>query len=79
MGQRCTLSVLRPGEKAVIVKVNGRGQLRRRMVEMGITSGKTVEVERVAPLGDPTEILVMGYHVSLRKTEMDTVEVEVLP
>ena len=74
-----TLADLNPGDRAVIVKVNGRGQLRRRIVEMGITVGKEVEVERIAPLGDPLEIIIMGYHVSLRRNEMATIVVEKLP
>ena len=78
MGDPVTLDTLAPGERGRIVKVGGNGELRKRIIEMGITSGKTVEVERIAPLGDPYEIMVLGSHVSLRRSEMATITVEKL-
>lgn len=69
------LSEVNIGEKAVIVKVAGYGGFRRRIVEMGFIKGKVVEVLHIAPLGDPIEYLVMGYHVSLRHSEADKIEV----
>jgi Fe2+ transport system protein FeoA len=72
----CSLKDLQPGQKCRIVKVGGAGELRKRIVEMGITAGKTVEIERVAPLGDPVEIIIMGYHLSLRRAEMARITVE---
>ncbi len=78
MDQTVTLDTLLPGERGRIVKVGGNGELRKRIIEMGIAAGKTVEVERIAPLGDPYEVLVMGSHVSLRRSEMATIRVEKL-
>lgn len=69
---------LKPGAKARVLRTNARGETSRRIVEMGVTPGALVEIERVAPLGDPLEIKVKGYHLSLRKDEAEAVEVEVL-
>ncbi|GAH38050.1 unnamed protein product, partial [marine sediment metagenome] len=63
------LSTQEPGFRGVIKKVVGRGRVRRRMTDMGVTTGTEVEIERVAPLGDPVEVKVKGYHLSLRKEE----------
>lgn len=76
-GKPRTLRDMRPGEKGVIVRVAGRGPARRRLLDMGVTRGTPFEVERVAPLGDPVEIKVKGYHLSLRKEEAGRVHVEV--
>lgn len=73
---RTTLNELRPGQSASVVKVGGRGDGHRRMVEMGLVSGATVEVVRVAPLGDPIEVSLKGYQLSLRKREAAEVVVE---
>lgn len=70
------LNELTPGTKAKIVRVNGNGETRRRIVDMGMTPGTLVEVERVAPLGDPMEVKVKGYHLSLRMDEARTISVE---
>jgi len=70
------LSALRPGDKARITKVKGRGPVAKRIRAMGITPGAMIEVERVAPLGDPVEVKVRGYHLTLRKEDLDEVEVE---
>ncbi|MBW1731332.1 MAG: DtxR family transcriptional regulator [Deltaproteobacteria bacterium] len=72
------LKDLRPGQKGKVVKIKSRGSTNKRIVEMGVTPGAVVEVERVAPLGDPIDIKVKGYHLSLRKEEADRIEVEVL-
>jgi DtxR family Mn-dependent transcriptional regulator len=72
------LHELKPGTKAKIVKVNGNGETRRRIVDMGMTPGTVIEVERVAPLGDPMEVKVKGYHLSLRMVEASTIAVEPL-
>ena len=77
MPKTSTLDGLLPGQRGKIIKVNGHGELRRRIVEMGITAGRTIEVERIAPLGDPVEVIVMGYHLSLRKSEMADIVVEI--
>ncbi|MEA2014902.1 MAG: metal-dependent transcriptional regulator, partial [Thermodesulfobacteriota bacterium] len=72
------LKDLEPGQKGKVTKVNFRGETSKRIIEMGVTSGAVVEVERVAPLGDPIDIKVKGYHLSLRKEEADGIEVQKL-
>lgn len=72
------LSDLRPGDRGRIAFVSGRGPIRRRLIEMGLTSDTPVEVLRVAPLGDPMELKIRGYCLSLRRSEAQHVEVEVL-
>ncbi|HDH09598.1 MAG: ferrous iron transport protein A [Anaerolineae bacterium] len=72
-----TLNQLKPGERATIVKVGGQGPVRRRILDMGVVKGAEIEVVRVAPLGDPVEVLIKGYHLSLRKSEAQQVQVEV--
>ncbi|MEA3444751.1 MAG: ferrous iron transport protein B, partial [Bacteroidota bacterium] len=69
------LSELQNGDKGVIVKVRGHGAFRKRILEMGFVKGKEVEVIKNAPLRDPIEYSVMGYHVSLRKSEAFSIEV----
>jgi ferrous iron transport protein A len=71
------LSELEPPEKGRIVRVGGRGEIRRRLLDMGVIAGAVVEVERVAPLGDPVQIRVKGYDLALRKEEAETIQVEV--
>jgi len=70
-----TLLELKNGEKGIILKVKGRGAFRRRIIEMGFVSGKTVEVIKKAPLKDPIEYSIMGYNVSLRSSEAQLIEV----
>lgn len=71
------LSELKPNERGRVVKVGGGGGVHRRLLDMGLVSGSDVEVERVAPLGDPIEVRIKGYHLSLRKEEATNIEVEV--
>ncbi|MBO8159265.1 FeoA family protein [Thermosyntropha sp.] len=71
-----TLKDLLPGEKAKVIKVLGNGAIRRRMMDMGIVPGVELEMERYAPLGDPVEIKIKGYHLSLRKEEAESVVLE---
>lgn len=71
-----TLDRLKPGKKASIVKLGSRGAIRRRMADMGLVNGTTIEVVKVAPLGDPIEVKVKGYHLSLRKDEAAAITVE---
>ena len=59
------------------MRIRGEGKLYRRIMEMGIVSGAPVEITGVAPLGDPIDILVQGYHLSLRKKEANGIEVEI--
>ncbi|MGQ9650882.1 MAG: metal-dependent transcriptional regulator [Phycisphaerae bacterium] len=74
------LSAMKPGDKGAIVKVGGSGGIRRRLLDMGATPGTLVEVERVAPLGDPIGVKIKGYHLSLRKEEAQRIQVRaVLP
>uniref|UniRef100_A0A7C4RPR2 Transcriptional regulator MntR n=1 Tax=Desulfatirhabdium butyrativorans TaxID=340467 RepID=A0A7C4RPR2_9BACT len=73
-----SLKDLKPGQKGKVLKVNARGETNKRIVEMGVTPGSVLEVERVAPLGDPIDIKVKGYHLSLRKDEADRIEIEIL-
>lgn len=75
-GKRMKLRDLKPGERGKVSSIGPGTPAVRRMVEMGVTRGTLVEVERVAPLGDPVEIKVMGYHLSLRRDEAEGIEVE---
>ena len=70
------LSELKCGEKGRIVKIGGGGGTRRRLLDMGLVSGSEVKMERVAPLGDPIEIKIKGYNLSLREEEADSIQVE---
>ncbi len=72
------LHELEPGKKARITKVSGKGEGRKRIVDMGVTPGSFIEVERVAPLGDPLDVKVKGYHLSLRKAEASQIEIEMI-
>jgi Fe2+ transport system protein FeoA len=72
------LNELKRGEKGKIVKVSGKGGVHRRLLDMGLVSGSDIEMERVAPLGDPIEIKVKGYNLSLRKEEAASIQVEVV-
>ena len=71
-----TLADLEPGEKAKIIRIGGAATASKRLLEMGLTRGATLAVVRVAPLGDPVEIQIRGYNLSLRKAEAKAVEVE---
>ncbi len=66
-GDSLPLSQLAPGEKGRVVKVGGQGRIRKKIVEMGIVRGTVIEVEKFAPLGDPMDLKLKGYHLSLRK------------
>jgi len=72
------LSELREKQRAVILRVGGNGILRRRIQEMGIVRGAEIRVEKYAPLKDPLELVVKGYHVSLRVEEAAQIEVDLL-
>ncbi len=71
------LSELEPREKGRIVKVGGRRGIRRRLLDMGVVSGAMVELQRVAPLGDPVEVRVKGYDLALRLEEAANIQVEI--
>jgi len=72
------LNELEKGEKGRIVKIGGKGSVHRRLLDMGLVSGSDIEMQRVAPLGDPIEIKVKGYNLSLRKEEAASIQVEVI-
>jgi ferrous iron transport protein A len=73
------LSSLRPGDRATIGRVEGRGPVRRRLLELGLTPGTPVTLVRLAPLRDPIEIRVRGYQLCVRRAEADAVQVCVEP
>lgn len=70
------LSEMKPGESGVIVGVNGEGRIRRRLFDMGVTPGAAVTVKKKAPLGDPIEVTVRGYELTLRKSEAEFVDMD---
>ncbi len=70
-----TLRTVKCGETATVVKLHGEGALRRRIMDMGITRGVEVFVRKVAPLGDPIEIYIRGYELSLRKADAQLIEI----
>ena len=71
-----TLRQIRAGSKAKVVKLHGEGAVKRRIMDMGITKGVEVQVCKVAPLGDPIEVTVRGYQLSIRKADAEMIEVE---
>lgn len=71
-----TLKEVAIGESVKIVKLYGESAVKRRIMDMGLTKGTTVTVRKVAPLGDPVEITVRGYELSLRKADAELIEVE---
>ena len=71
-----TLKEVKVGESAVIVRLHGEGALKRRIMDMGLTKGTEVYVRKVAPLGDPMELTVRGYELSVRKSDAETIEVQ---
>jgi len=72
------LSDLSVKGKCKIVKITGNGSVKKRLLEMGFVKGTEIFVEKVAPLGDPMELVLKGYHLSLRRSEADDVFVEVV-
>lgn len=71
-----TLRQVKVGEGATIVKLHGEGAVKRRIMDMGITKGTDVHIRKVAPLGDPIEITVRGYELSIRKADAEMIEVK---
>ena len=71
-----TLKDVKIGETVRVTKVGGEGALKRRIMDMGITKGVTIKVMKMAPLGDPIEITVRGYELTLRKADCEKIEVE---
>ncbi|ACD95502.1 FeoA family protein [Trichlorobacter lovleyi] len=74
------LSNLKPGQQGKILKLDSSiGPIRRRLMDMGVIPGETVKVEKVAPMGDPIEVSIKSYNLSLRKNEAKGIEIEVCP
>lgn len=71
-----TLKEVKPGATVKVVKISGEGTVKRRIMEMGLTKGIEVFVRKVAPLGDPVEVTVRDYELSLRKADAELIEVE---
>ncbi|MBQ8752797.1 MAG: ferrous iron transport protein A [Clostridia bacterium] len=71
-----TLREAKVGETVKVVKLHGEGAVKRRIMDMGITKGVEIYIRKVAPLGDPVEVTVRGYELSLRKADAEMVEVE---
>lgn len=70
-----TLREIKVGESARVVKLHGEGAVKRRIMDMGITKGVEVTIRKVAPLGDPIEVTVRGYELSIRKNDAEMIEV----
>ncbi len=70
-----TINDLKPGSMAAVIKLHGEGALKRRIMDMGITKGVNVRVKKVAPFGDPIELYVRGYALSIRKEDAAKIEV----
>ena len=73
-----TLRDVQVGQSAQVLKLNGTGPVKRRILDMGITKGQVIHVIRVAPLGDPMEITVRNYELSVRKADAEMIEVELI-
>jgi feoA family protein len=71
-----TLKQAKVGDTVTVVRLHGEGAVKRRIMDMGITKGVTVYVRKVAPLGDPVEVNVRGYELSIRKADAEMIEIE---
>ncbi|MCI8915997.1 MAG: ferrous iron transport protein A [Oscillospiraceae bacterium] len=71
-----TLKDVKVGESAIVRRLNGEGAVKRRIMDMGITKGVEIYVRKLAPLGDPMELTVRGYELSLRKADAEMIEIE---
>ena len=71
-----TLKDVKVGETAIVLKLTGEGAVKRRIMDMGVTKGTEITVRKVAPLGDPIEVTVRGYELSVRKADAQMIEVE---
>lgn len=72
------LSMLKPGERGKIIKIGTSGLLKRRLMDMGVLVGEEVKLEKIAPLGDPIEVTIKNYKLSLRKKEAEGIAVEMI-
>lgn len=71
-----TLDKLKPGESGIVAVLHGEGAVQQRLLEMGVIEGAEVKMVRKAPMGDPLELIVQGYHLSIRKAEASLVELQ---
>lgn len=71
-----TLKNAKIGDTVKVLKLHGEGAVKRRIMDMGITKGVDVQIRKVAPLGDPVEVTVRGYELSIRKADADMIEIE---
>ena len=71
-----TLKDIKVGQSAEVVKLEGEGAVKRRIMDMGLTKGVDVYIRKVAPLGDPVEVTVRGYELTIRKADADMIEVD---
>ena len=71
-----TLRHVKVGETVKVVKLHGEGAVKRRIMDMGLTKGTEVHIRKVAPLGDPVEVTVRGYELSIRKADAEMIEIE---
>ncbi|NLH00746.1 MAG: ferrous iron transport protein A [Clostridiales bacterium] len=70
-----TLKDIKVGERATVVRLHGAGAVKHRIMDMGVTKGTEIFIRKVAPLGDPVEVTVRGYELSIRKVDAETIEV----
>ena len=73
-----SLSQMEVGKRGRVLRVEGESSIKRRLLDMGVVPGVIVQVENVAPLGDPIDVLVKGYHLSLRREEADCITLEMI-
>ena len=71
-----TLKTAKVGDTVKVVKLHGEGAVKRRIMDMGLTKGVAVHIRKIAPLGDPLEVTVRGYELSLRKADAEMIEIE---
>ncbi len=73
-----TLKTVKPGQKVKVIKLHGEGAVKRRIMDMGITKGSELTIRKVAPLGDPIELTVRNYELSIRKADAEMIEIQVI-
>jgi ferrous iron transport protein A len=78
MGKRKALKDLKPGQSGIVTSITSRGPIKRRLIDMGVTPGAEIYIRKTAPLGDPIEIQIRGYELSLRKEEAKDIVVEIM-
>lgn len=71
-----TLKDLKPGQEGTVISIGEKGPMRRRIMDMGVTPGTVIRVIKVAPLGDPIEVNIRGYELSLRKAESEYIQIQ---